>query len=367
MPGTVAERGRRTRFPVSKKRSTLMATEKSSKKPAGERKRRGEGRSGRRRAFFNRGFVKNTIRLNETHCLLLMEGAKRAVFPALYYMEGVMPFVTTEKKEIRAVNRMLDELIDEGARKLTEIQAGLDALCKDNAVETALSYDNPASAVSVYVHSPRIARYATLLEPFDRIIATVTSLWLAGVIDEVERSEIVMDGRNAVRRTGNRIINLKLRAWRALNNAADKSLKGILIEDEPVPDDQFIDDPNPTPLPGAEKVPPPDAGTVVSGDDDTAGDPAELAGSDVERVDARDAADSKAEVPELQPDPGLAAKKTDPSLEDGTGKKDVVKPAADTKARAAGKAKTAAKAKAKTAGKEGDPPMPAAEDETQAA
>ena len=333
-----------------------MTTDKSSKnpqkKPAGERKRRGEGRSGgRRRPFFNRGFVKNTLRLNETHCLLLMDGAKRAVFPALYYMEGVMPFVTNEKKEIRAVNRMLDDLIEEGARKLTEIQASLDALCKDNAVETALSYDNPASAVSVYVHSPRIARYATLLEPFDRIVATVTSLWLAGVLDEVERSEIVMDGRNTVRRTGNRIINLKLRAWAALNRSAAKSLKGILVETESVPEDKFIEDPNPTALPDVE----------ARGDKSERAETAAAATIDT-GVESVGSAGSDAKQKERKSKPKAEALDAAPASEELT-KKAVAKKATGAK----GKASTKAVATLKPDDADVDVPALSAKDATAAA
>ena len=319
-----------------------MAASNPSKKSAGARELRGENRPRRRRPFFNRAFVKNTISLNETHCIMLMEDAKRAVFTALYYMEGVLPFVTTEKKEIRAVNRMLDDLIEESARKLADLQVRLDALCKDNAISTELAYDNPATPVSVYVHSPRIARYAALLEPFDRIIGAATSLWLAGVIDEVERSEIIMDGRRAVRRAGNRIIALKLRSWKAINNSADKSLKGILVERESVPEDEFIADPNPTALPG-----------VAADGEETASVRAKTVGLGVETaaVDTVDAGvESVGSVgSDVKQKKGESKPKTEtvdaaPSSE-GSTKNAVTKPAGCAKPKASTKAKTAAKQK----------------------
>jgi hypothetical protein len=162
------------------------------------------------RSPFSRPVFDQTIAIHSHHAQRLLDRGFHLVVRALYGIDVVLR-ILGDDQEMDEVEAIVGKLIGELATELRAEGARLGELRAAHGITSTPRYTHPQE-ITVHISSPQLAQYTALIEELDRLMITMDTLWLTGVLTNKQRAAGAYAWRSRLLRTGRQIIEIERRA-----------------------------------------------------------------------------------------------------------------------------------------------------------
>jgi hypothetical protein len=161
-------------------------------------------------APFSRPVFDRHITIQSHHAQRLLDRGFLLVVRALYSIDVVLRIIG-EDDEMDEVEDVVSKLIDALSAELDQEHERLKALLSSNGLTESPRYTNPKE-LTVHISSPQLAQYTNLVVSLDSLMVAMDTLWLAGVLNNKQRSDGAYQWRSRLFKVGREIIDLERRA-----------------------------------------------------------------------------------------------------------------------------------------------------------
>ena len=210
--------------PAEPSGSTNTATTEKAQQPKGQAPgAQAAARRQRTRKQYSMPFVTNTLTLKSLHAQQAFDRGFQICQEAIYTLSVILRVIAPEEQAIQ-----VEEAVDrELASVAKDIKTELDRLAtyaETNGVEFAgVQYSLPRE-VTPQITSPRSVQYLNLLRSLDTLVERIDTLWLAGIVKDKERSQVIFNWKRRILRLYGTIRNL---VFRAMASAQRKDLDNV--------------------------------------------------------------------------------------------------------------------------------------------
>lgn len=224
---------RQQKKPTSKGVQPTAEQSGSTNAPAAEKSQQPKGQAApgaqaaarrqRTRKQYSMPFVTNTLTLKSLHAQQAFDRGFQICQEAIYTLSVILRVIAPEEQAIQ-----VEEAVDrELASVAKDIKTELDRLAtyaETNGVEFAgVQYSLPRE-VTPQITSPRSVQYLNLLRSLDTLVERIDTLWLAGIVKDKERSQVIFNWKRRILRLSGTIRNL---VFRAMASAQRKDLDNV--------------------------------------------------------------------------------------------------------------------------------------------
>ena len=177
----------------------------------------------------SRPYITQKALLNSLHAQQIFERGYDMCANGLFSLTVVLRFIGTED-QAKAVEAMVDELLDNTLEEIRQDALRLKELGETNGCETMIGYTN-ARTIEIQITSPRSIRFLAIIREFDELIAKMDTLWLACVIDDTSYAIEAYQWKRKILRLAGQI---RILATRAILAARKKENAEIASEEKGV-------------------------------------------------------------------------------------------------------------------------------------
>lgn len=125
------------------------------------------------------------------------------IYTRSVYSISVVLRAVVDEENVRVVEGIIDEKLNSAHEDLRREIDQLEKVAEDNGVTLGkVGYSNPG-IVDVKISSHRSARYANIIREFDKLIASLDTLWLSGMIPDREYSQRVYEWKRRLLKIAN--------------------------------------------------------------------------------------------------------------------------------------------------------------------
>lgn len=165
-------------------------------------------------------YVAQRVRLHSLHAQHVFSRGFDYCANGIYALSVILRALSTES-QARELEGLIDERFNKDAADLRDEIARLEKLGESEGISTdGIQYSSPIDA-EARISSPRATRYIAIIRDYDRLVAKLDALWLAGVIPDGDHSRRIYEWKRRILRTSIYVKNL---AGTAINQARRKGM-----------------------------------------------------------------------------------------------------------------------------------------------
>jgi hypothetical protein len=160
-------------------------------------------------------YVVQKVRLHSLHAQQVFSRGFDTCANGVYALSVILRALSTED-QARELEGLIDERFNKDAADLRDEITRLEKLGESEGISTeGIQYSSPLDA-EARISSPRANRYIAIVRDYDRLVAKLDALWLAGVIQDGDHSRRIYEWKRRILRTA---LYVKSLAGKAINQA----------------------------------------------------------------------------------------------------------------------------------------------------
>lgn len=172
------------------------------------------------RAVFERQIPLNSVNVQKVH----RRSAEYAT-NGLFNLEAVLPVVGNDKEAIVTLLSQVESLLHGVIEEFSTTKAQYNALMESNSIDNTIQYTHP-NTTTFKLYSPMAGQLVSAFALADELITLVDTLWMAGILDPIQRKDATYAVQQRLTRLCGRVGGLGESASRSARKAgADVELK----------------------------------------------------------------------------------------------------------------------------------------------